>query len=432
MIVAGLFLAFIVIGFATFEVTSQPFFCNSCHYMKFYVKQWKSSSHKKVTCFDCHINPGMGNYIRRKFAASYEVVSMITGKYPPRPHAEVDDAACLRKGCHEKQLLNRKVIYKGVAFNHQEHLTQKRRGRQLRCTSCHAQMTMGRHIAVTEEVCFLCHFKDQMHRPEASTAAFCQKCHIVPDSAIAIRNTRETFNHSDYLKRGVTCTDCHDGIVRGNGDVPEIMCFQCHNKPENLARFKDTAFIHENHITKHKVECYFCHTQIEHSIYPKERSLQSTSGSCVKCHGNGHLASELLYNGTGARGVEPVQSSMHRAHVTCKACHRVTEKDTSFLAFGSHFPRADKTGCVFCHGDDGAGYLADWNSQLTPALAAATAALAKAETIPGKDPSAQQVLDDARYNINLIKEGRGIHNIEYSLKILESAEATLRKVYTKK
>lgn len=426
-------LFFFAIFFVTFEVTSQPFFCNSCHYMKSYYKQWKESSHKKVPCFDCHIKPGFDNYIKRKFAASYEIVSMITGKYPPRPHAEVDDASCLRKGCHEKRLLEGKVMFKGVPFNHTPHLTQTRRGRTLRCTSCHAQIAMGNHIAVTEEVCFLCHFKDRMQTSQASTTAFCTKCHTVPDSAITIRNTQETFNHSDYLKEGVHCTDCHDGIVRGNGDVPEIMCSQCHNKPENLARIKDIAFIHENHITKHKVECYLCHTQIEHSIYPKGHvSLQSSSGKCTQCHGNGHLATELIYKGTGARGVAPMQSSMSRAHVTCNACHRVTEQDTSVLTMGSHFPRAGKTGCILCHGEDGAAYLADWKNQLSPAMASASAALAKAETVLKNKPAAEQILADARYNISLVIKGRGVHNIEYSLKILESAEGMIGKAYAEK
>jgi hypothetical protein len=232
-------------------------------------------------------------------------------------------------------------------------------------------MAMGRHIAVTEEVCFLCHFKDRMHTPAADSSAFCLKCHTVPDSAITIRGTEETFNHSDYLKRGVQCTQCHEGIVRGNGDVPKIVCTQCHNKPENLSRFNDTAFIHENHITKHKVECYFCHTQIEHTLSgPGKRApCRTLRENAPDVTATATLLRNFCIAVRGARGVSPVQSSMHRAHVTCNACHRVIDKDTSFLALGSHFPRADKTACMKCHGDDGAAYLADWNSQLTPALA---------------------------------------------------------------
>lgn len=99
---------------------------------------------------------------------------------------------------------------------------------------------------------------------------------------------------------------------------------------------------------------------------------------------------------------------------------------------GSHFPRADKTGCILCHGEDGAAYLADWKSRLSPAMASASAALAKAETVLKNKPAAEQILADARYNISLVIKGRGVHNIEYSLKILESAEGMIGKAYAEK
>ncbi len=421
----------ILLLFGTLEITSQPIFCSSCHYMKPYYKQWKASSHNKVNCLDCHSKPGFTNYLKRKFAALHEVASMVTGKYPPRPHAEVDDASCLRQGCHETRLLKGKVSFKGISFDHTPHLTQERRGRKLRCTTCHAQMAMGRHIAVTEEVCFLCHFKDRMQTPEASTSAFCLKCHKVPDTAVTIRNTKETFTHTDYVKGKVQCQDCHTGIIRGDGKVPKVMCFQCHNKPENLEKFDDIPFIHENHITKHKVECYLCHTEIEHSIYPKDHGEQapSTPASCTRCHGNGHLASQLLYKGIGARNVAGVTSSMYRAHVSCTACHRITPQDTVSFATGTHFPKADQTGCALCHGSDGASYYQDWNGQLKTALSAADAALGHANSNRPqieKDSAASKKFADAEYNIRFVKAGKGIHNIEYSVAILENATKNLQ------
>jgi hypothetical protein len=294
-------------------------------------------------------------------------------------------------------------------------------------------MAMGRHIAVTEEVCFLCHFKNRMQTPEAQTSAFCLKCHNVPDTAITIRNTKETFTHTDYVKGKVQCQDCHTGIIRGEGNVPKVMCFQCHNKPENLEKFNDIAFIHENHITKHKVECYLCHTEIEHSIYPNDHASNgsSTPATCSKCHGNGHLASQLLYKGQGAKGVAPVISSMYRAHVACTACHRVTETDTISFATGSHFPRADQSGCALCHGADGASYYQDWNSQLKTAFSAAETALGRAHEMSlqiNNDSAKAKDFADAQYNINFVKAAKGIHNIEYSVAILEHATKVLQSL----
>jgi len=432
--VGGLVIIGVIGLFGVLEITSQPIFCNSCHYISPYYQQWKNSTHNKVPCLECHAKPGFASYLRRKFVALHEVVSTITGKFPPRPHAEVDDASCLRKGCHETRLLKGKVNFKGVTFDHTPHLTQERRGRKLRCTSCHAQMVMGRHIAVTEEVCFLCHFKGRMQTPEAKTSAFCLKCHTVRDTAITIRNTSETFNHKDYSGANVQCRYCHNDVVRGDGPVPKVMCFQCHDQPENLAKFDDIAFIHENHITKHKVECYMCHAEIEHSINSSHSvSSEKNVASCSQCHGNRHFPTEQLYAGTGARGIGTAVSPMFRAHVACIGCHRATGPDTSSFS-NNHFPRADVSACVDCHGSDGKGFLKDWQEQVNKALAAASSALAKAQVSPAivKNDSARKIFEDAKYNIEFVKAAYGVHNLEYSLSILENSKARLEKIAGKK
>jgi nitrate/TMAO reductase-like tetraheme cytochrome c subunit len=429
--VVALFVIGILGLIGVLEVTSQPIFCSSCHYMSDYYEQWKHSSHHKVPCLECHAKPGLGNYLVRKYVAIHEVVSMMTGKYPPRPHAEVDDASCLRKGCHETRVLKGKVDLKGVTFDHTPHLTQDRRGRKLRCTSCHAQMAMGRHIAVTEEVCFLCHFKGRMQTPEANTSAFCLKCHKMPDTAVTIRGTKETYNHKDYVGPNVKCQYCHSNIIRGEGQVPKVMCFQCHNKPENIARYNDLEFIHENHITKHKVECYMCHTEIEHSIKPSDHpySPEQSMTSCTQCHGSRHSSSEQLYAGTGARSVGTVTSAMYRAHVACKGCHRVTDQDSGVLG-AKHFPIANVSVCVDCHGNDGKSYLSDWQDQIKKATAAAAATLAKIQAKPQllKDANNKKIFEDAKYNIEFVKSAHGEHNVEYAVSILEQSKAQLEKL----
>ena len=39
-------------------ITGQPGFCNSCHIMNSYYESWENSSHSKVNCLDCHLQPG--------------------------------------------------------------------------------------------------------------------------------------------------------------------------------------------------------------------------------------------------------------------------------------------------------------------------------------------------------------------------------------
>ena len=38
--------------------TSRPQFCNSCHIMEPYYASWQQSSHKDVSCIECHFPPG--------------------------------------------------------------------------------------------------------------------------------------------------------------------------------------------------------------------------------------------------------------------------------------------------------------------------------------------------------------------------------------
>ena len=51
------------------EVTTKPQFCRSCHIMEPYVDSWADSSHKNVTCVDCHYEPGLLETFEGKFKA---------------------------------------------------------------------------------------------------------------------------------------------------------------------------------------------------------------------------------------------------------------------------------------------------------------------------------------------------------------------------
>ncbi|NIR31771.1 MAG: hypothetical protein GWN99_04120, partial [Gemmatimonadetes bacterium] len=106
--------------------------------------------------------------------AANQVVKYVTGAYGTKPWAEIEDAACLRSGCHTERELEGQVNYEGVRFDHSQHLGELRRGKRLRCTSCHSQIVQGSqsvvfqgvpigaaHLRVTAVTCYLCHFKDR-------------------------------------------------------------------------------------------------------------------------------------------------------------------------------------------------------------------------------------------------------------------------------
>src|SRR5262245_51611392 len=172
----GWTLAALIVGLGTMgafaEYSMQPDFCRSCHLMEPYYQAWHQSTHKNVSCPQCHFEPGMQNTLYGKFQASSQAVKYITQTYGSKPHAEIKDVSCMRSGCHEKRLLEGKVNWdvstvRGgkitIRFDHTPHLTEERRGKQLRCVSCHSQIVQGQHLVVTLDTCFLCHMKGVEH-----------------------------------------------------------------------------------------------------------------------------------------------------------------------------------------------------------------------------------------------------------------------------
>ena len=169
----------LILTYGAMEASSTPAFCGSCHVMEPYYESWKASSHTDIACVDCHIPPGITAELRKKYEALSMVARYFTGTYGTNPWTEVDDAACLE--CHERRLLAGASSFGDVLFDHGPHLTELRRGKRLRCTSCHSQIVQGSHITVTATTCILCHFKDQ--EPGTGTAR-CALCHQTPTQIV--------------------------------------------------------------------------------------------------------------------------------------------------------------------------------------------------------------------------------------------------------
>lgn len=255
-------------GAGLWHVSTSPLLCNSCHIMKPYVDAWKTSKHADVTCVQCHYPPGFRDTIWVKYQALTQVVKWATQTYSSKPFAEIEDASCLRSGCHDRRLLQGATVFKrGIVFDHKPHLEEPRRGRQLRCTSCHSQIVVGTHIEVTASSCYLCHFKGTKTARELHPIGGCPGCHRAPQGELQIESVR--FNHKEIVQRGVACEKCHLNVIEGDGAAPRERCFTCHNQPEKLDRYPDTAFLHDFHVASHNIECARCHTEIVHRLPPR-------------------------------------------------------------------------------------------------------------------------------------------------------------------
>lgn len=266
ILATGLVVGVAVLG-GLYKVSSSPVLCSGCHIMTPYVEAWKTSKHNKVACVECHYPPGFRDSLWVKYQALAQVAKWATQTYSSKPFAEIEDASCLRSGCHERRLLDGKVVFKrNIIFDHRPHLEEVRRGRQLRCTSCHSQIVVGTHIEVTESTCFLCHFKGMKVGRELHPLAGCTGCHEAPTGEIRVGSI--WFSHEEMVRRGVACEKCHLNVIEGEGEAPRARCFTCHNQPEKLERYGDTEFVHDFHVAGHNIECARCHDEIRHRLPP--------------------------------------------------------------------------------------------------------------------------------------------------------------------
>ena len=393
--------------------------------MRLYYDEWKTSNHNEVPCVQCHIPPLEEPRFLPDFRALGQVVSYLTRTYSRHTRAEVEDKSCLREDCHSHRLLEGRVVWAAdITFDHVPHLQRLRRGKILRCTTCHSRIAMGQHVSVVQDPCFLCHFKDDGTN---LITAECRLCHD-PEHLSAIVDL-SGFGHEAYLQRDVPCDSCHDRITRGDGQVEGESCGRCHEKkgPENLE--ESVEQLHRSHVTDHKVECGLCHEPIRHD---SEQVSRQGVDSCGSCHQDKHASILNLYQGTGALGILSHPSPMYIAKVGCRGCHRVSETlEPGEGQLGAGTLVAIDAACSKCHGSDLSGKVEKWNDDIAAALAKAETSLKRAED-RFKDsskgvlfPEAEQVLEQARHNILFVRVSSPIHNIDYALKILEKATSDL-------
>jgi nitrate/TMAO reductase-like tetraheme cytochrome c subunit/DNA-dependent RNA polymerase auxiliary subunit epsilon len=410
----GFILVFLV---GSVEYTSHSGFCNSCHYMKPFYQSWETSSHSHIECSTCHYAPGPRSKIRAKIEGIMQVGRYWTKLYlKSKPWAEIPDESCLRGGCHEKRLLEGKAIFKRVAFDHKIHFTDLKRGKQLRCTSCHSQIVQGEHITVTESTCFICHFKKSDHYPKIGE---CYHCHHKEEL-----NSEKTsrFNHSPVFDNGFECNKCHSQTIIGDGEVPRENCYKCHWEMDRLNKYDDTDLMHSTHIASHKIECNQCHLDIQHKIIKDI----DTIADCVTCHTDYHQAQKILFLGEGGKGVShPMPNIMLEKGLSCKGCHIFHEEKGGRVIKSETFVSKDEA-CESCHGKGFARIMKDWEVSTNKKLSRIRSIYRKATnelnlTKNANKEKARQFLEEAAFNIDIVERGKSVHNVEYSQELLSSS-----------
>ena len=93
-----------VAGMTAISFSETPAFCGMCHTMDPELKAYAMSPHKDVTCAECHINPGLGGFVKAKANGTKQLLHILTGQYPtpiePPDHQSLPPVkdSCLK--CH--------------------------------------------------------------------------------------------------------------------------------------------------------------------------------------------------------------------------------------------------------------------------------------------------------------------------------------------
>jgi hypothetical protein len=395
-----------------YSLTYKSEACITCHLMQPYYDNWKASSHNKVSCIECHPY--------RPSTIVMSSVRYLAGTYRLPLKSRVEDKQC--EVCHRAETI-KVVNFKGTPFNHLEHMQKEKRGKALRCTTCHYSIVQGStHVDVDQNVCALCHFFATPPQYNQN----CTVCHGQKRKEVKIGEVN--FAHESFLKTGARCVECHSQTVTGNGDTPEERCRECHIQP--TAEGRDVARLHSIHITGSYVNCFACHNRMEHGKETTHFS-HAIELSCSECHGSSHSSAKDMYMGIGSEAVKDEPSAMYVSRVRCTGCHSI-EKSLQGKNVLSRSWESKKKSCVLCHKPGYDKIAEDWKKNMALFSGALTKivdeygkAVAQRKGSPERASNYRTVEQELRF----LKEGRGEHNVRYAFEVSKTLVAEVRNGY---
>ena len=428
----AIFLFLIILPFGMEYATSRPSFCGSCHIMTNYHATWEQSKHRDVDCVDCHYAPGEQHTLAAKFNGLAQLFSYLAmPDATVRKRAHIDDESCMTSKCHPlvPDFTEKKINFtKKVSYVHQTHFDKKIEGQELHCATCHQHSSTNKHFEVQKEACFLCHFKNTEFNEGRSK---CDICHDISDKPLqkqfevssAALNIKP-ITHDTLKEAGVACESCHLELIRGNGDIKEEGCLDCHDTGEVLEKADDRKWMHEKHVAGQQADCHNCHEPILHEEV--DDILEIARAECKSCHPDHHLYQKALLAGDAMKGISKMPSLMMDVRTNCRACH-IKE---GFDSKGQPVLRASAKACVACHTKTHDEMLEEWKTSLEKELTfaekthkEAVGALkkAKGKLSPEDLKEAEETLVRGKHYMTIIERGHGVHNKKYSIMLIDEA-----------
>jgi nitrate/TMAO reductase-like tetraheme cytochrome c subunit len=285
----GILAALMVVFYVPVQLTSTSGYCTSCHEMKAAGRSWSHSVHAKISCVECHVDPGLWNGVvwRVEEAKNIWASYLNAGKGMTASAHEPGDAACQQ--CHDIAKLP--AVINGIKIPHQAHVGLH----NLTCADCHSQAshaTPGRsNSTVSMSVCSMC------HNGQAAPSA-CATCHVqAPPSNIHPAGYIVTHGQQAIARGEAECLRCHHDKAG--------FCDACHARQPASHFAGDWQYGHGPAATKDRLSCLGCH---------------DAQTFCQQCHQVDHPGDWVQTHGPVAlKGSESCSVCHPRA--MCVACH---------------------------------------------------------------------------------------------------------------
>jgi nitrate/TMAO reductase-like tetraheme cytochrome c subunit len=339
IIVSGVLILFLIFTVGALALTSTPKFCSSCHEMNPEYYTWKGSAHNQISCVQCHIEPGVGNFVKHKIDSLSQLYYHFSGNYvtPIEIKEPIKNSVCLQ--CHDME--KRVTTPSGdIKFPHTKHLAEK-----VDCIKCHSGVVHGSieekgftamtdfnkwnskvgQAYVNSQVskyytklqmaeCIDCH-------TDRSAPLTCETCHskiIKPENHFA--QTWLTSHGKDANNDFKACDRCHSVTSLYRGTPPKevtlvqyartnTFCNKCHaKKPEG-----HTATWKKGHIvpaTENRTLCMVCHNEAGTTI----GDFAPGAMVCQKCHFIRHERNTSIRT-------HPIRIPPSGYGVMCSRCH---------------------------------------------------------------------------------------------------------------
>ncbi|MDR3686228.1 MAG: cytochrome c3 family protein [Coriobacteriia bacterium] len=252
--------------------------CTFCHSSATFVAQSQSNPHAKLSCTQCHAQPGP---VARLPFAYHLIFGMVLHVAPTGgPVSGIPDATCL--SCHQN-VLKAVVRLNGISIKHEVCA----KGRL--CVDCHSDAAHGSAVqwqtTATMNTCLDCH-------DTARVRSDCTMCHAARSMVQRLSTGEWQITHGPNWKQthGMgdlkTCASCH----------PDNFCVRCHGIP--LPHGQDFLKLHPAYALTNRADCAVCHQQtfcdnchglpMPHpdDFTPAHPSIVQKQGQalCLRCH----------------------------------------------------------------------------------------------------------------------------------------------------